>query len=121
AAFPTIIPRRAFGANDRVNLAVVGIRGQGGAHLSGFSRIENVRIAAICDVDQNLFPDRVSELRERTGEEPRTYTDIRRLFENRDIDAAPSAIPNQWHALASIWAAQEGKNVSVEKTSCQAV
>src|SRR5690606_40182836 len=109
AAFPTIIPSSAFGANDRVNLAVIGIRGQGNGHIGGFGRIENVQIAALCDVDQNLFPERVAQVQERNGNEPRTYTDMRRLFENPDIDAVTFATPNHWHALGAIWAAQAGK------------
>lgn len=115
AAFPTIIPSSAFGANDRVNLAVIGIRGQGNGHIGGFGRIENVQIAALCDVDENLFADRVQQIQERNGNEPRTYTDMRRLFENSDIDAVTFATPNHWHALGAIWAAQAGKHVYVEK------
>ena len=64
AAFPTIIPSRAFGAADRVNIAVVGINGQGGGHIGGFPRVENTQIAAICDVDQNLFAERVKAVQE---------------------------------------------------------
>lgn len=121
AAFPTIIPSTAFGANDRVHLAVVGIRGQGNGHIGGFGRIENVQIAALCDVDQNLFPERVQQIQERHGNQARTYTDMRRLFENRDIDAVAFATPNHWHALGAIWAAQAGKHVYVEKPSSHTV
>ena len=121
AAFPTIIPSSAFGANDRVNVAVIGIRGQGGGHIGGFGRIENVQVAALCDVDQNLFASRVQEIKERGGNEPRTYTDMRRLFENPDIDAVTFAVPNHWHALGAIWAAQAGKHVYVEKPASHSV
>jgi predicted dehydrogenase len=121
AAFPTIIPSRAFGAADRVNIAVVGINGQGGGHISSFARIEDVQLAAICDVDQNLFASRIASVKERHGYEPRTYTDMRRLFENPDIDAVTFAVPNRWHALASIWAAQAGKHVYVEKPASHSV
>ena len=121
AAFPTIIPSRAFGAADRVNIAVVGINGQGGGHIGGFPRVENTQIAAICDVDQNLFPDRVKAIQDANGNTPQTYTDMRRLFENPDIDGVTFAIPNRWHALAAIWAAQAGKNVYVEKPASHSV
>src|SRR5690606_27599202 len=53
AAFPTFVPSSAFGANDRVNVGAVGIRGQGGGLINGFGRVPNVSIAAICDVDAN--------------------------------------------------------------------
>ena len=121
AAFPTFIPSSAFGANDRVNVAVIGIRGQGGGHIGGFGRIENVQVAALCDIDQNLFANRVQEIKERSGNEPRTYTDMRRLFENPDIDAVTFATPNHWHALGAIWAAQAGKHVYVEKPASHSV
>jgi predicted dehydrogenase len=121
AAFPTIIPSRAFGAADRVNIAVIGINGQGGSHINGFPRMPDVHLAAICDVDQNLFAERVKAVEERHGYAPKTYTDMRRLFENKDIDAVTFAVPNHWHALASIWAAQAGKAVYVEKPASHSV
>ena len=121
AAFPTIIPSRAFGAADRVNIAVIGINGQGGSHINGFPRIPDVHLAAICDVDQNLFPSRLQGIQERYGYTPRTYTDMRRLFENPDIDGVTFAVPNRWHALAAIWAAQAGKHVYVEKPASHSV
>ena len=47
------------GANDRFNLAVIGIRSQGFGHIRGFSALPNVRIKTLCDIDENLFPERV--------------------------------------------------------------
>jgi predicted dehydrogenase len=73
-----------------------------------------VRIAALCDVDRSILDKRSAEFakdRQNVG----TYTDLRRLLENKDIDAISIATPNHWHALASIWAIQAGKDVYVEK------
>jgi predicted dehydrogenase len=114
-AFPTIIPSSAFGANDRVTMAIVGIHGQGGAHLGGFPKIPDVRIKTIVDVDENLFPSRLKAFQERNGYAPGTATDMRRVLDDKDIDAVTFAIPNHWHALATIWAVQAGKHVYVEK------
>ena len=107
------------GANDRINVAVIGIRTQGQGHISEYSNIPNVRVSAICDVDSNLFKERIKKhFTDKALPEPEVYMDLRKLFENKDIDAVSIATPNHWHALASIWALQAGKHVSVEKPCC---
>ena len=117
SALPTILPKRVFGANDRVNIAVIGIRGQGGSHIRGFGKIPDVHIKTICDVDENLFPERLKDIEERFGYQPGTEHDMRRVFDDPDIDAVTFATPNHWHALGTIWACQAKKNVYVEKPS----
>jgi len=104
-------PERVFGANDRVRLAVVGLRGRGKDHIDAFSRLKNVEIAALCDVDEGILNQR----RGQTGGAPRTVTDVRRVLEDPAIDAISIATPNHWHALMAIWACQAGKDVYVEK------
>ena len=107
------------GANDRVNVAVIGIRGQGQGHIQSYSRLENVQVAALCDVDSNLFDQVISNRFTSKGlPKPKLYTDLRKLYEDKDIDAVSIVTPNHWHALASIWAMQAGKHVSVEKPCC---
>lgn len=121
SAAPAFVPKRAFGANDRVNLAVIGIRGQGGGHINGFGKIENVQLHTICDVDENLFPRRVSEIQEDFGYTPNTAYDMRTVFDDPDVDAVTFATPNHWHALGAIWAAQAKKHVYVEKPASHKV
>ena len=102
---------RVLGANDRVRVAICGLNGRGKDHIHGFSQVSNVEIAALCDVDENV-------LRKRQGEvdgKPQTYVDIRKMLEDRSIDAISIATPNHWHALMAIWACQAGKDVYVEK------
>ena len=107
------------GANDRVRVAVIGIRKMGKGHISGYADLKNVEVAALCDVDENLFAERVkTRLTDKGKPSPKLYTDIRKLLENKDIDAVVIATPNHWHALAAIWAIQAGKHVSVEKPCC---
>lgn len=107
------------GANDRVNVAVIGIRGMGQSHIQEYQKIENVEVAALCDIDNNLFSERVKKhFTDKNLKEPLLYQDMRKLFENKDIDAVSVVTPNHWHALASIWAIQAGKHVSVEKPCC---
>src|ERR1700730_18575027 len=104
-------PERVFGANDRVRIAVCGLRNRGKDHLNGFSRVANVEVAALCDVDETVLNKRRGEV----GGSPRTFTDVRRLLDDRGIDAIPTATTNHWHALMAIWACQAGKDVYVEK------
>jgi len=104
-------PARVFGANDRVRVAVCGLHGRGRDHINGFSQVPNVEIAALCDIDENLLGKRAGEV----GGSPKTCVDIRRLLEDKSIDAISIATPNHWHSLMAIWACQAGKDVYVEK------
>jgi predicted dehydrogenase len=107
------------GANDRVNVAVIGIRGMGKSHIRAYQNLDNVSVVALCDIDENLFPERVQELfLEKNLPKPKQYYDIRKLLEDKDVDAVSIVTPNHWHALASIWSLQAGKHVSVEKPCC---
>jgi predicted dehydrogenase len=117
---PTILTGTGWkGANDRVNVAVVGIRGQGESHIAGYAAKSNTRVAALCDVDSNLFGERVKRhFTDKGLAKPKIYSDMRKLYEDKDIDAVSIVTPNHWHALASIWAIQAGKHVSVEKPCC---
>lgn len=103
---------------ETLNVAVVGIGGRGGSHISGYAGLdkkgEAVRVAALCDVDQNVLKKRADSVKS-DKHEVGTYTDIRKLLENKDIDAISIATPNHWHALSTIWAVQAGKDVYVEK------
>jgi predicted dehydrogenase len=107
------------GANERINVAVVGIRGMGQNHISNYQRLKSVKVAALCDVDENLYEDRVKTYFTNKGlPKPKLYYDIRKLLEDKDIDAISVVTPNHWHALAAIWGMQAGKHVSVEKPCC---
>ncbi len=111
---PAVVTK-AFGkANDRIRVAVVGIRGRGENHIQGFAALPDVELAALCDVDESVLARRTKELEARNIK-PATYTDIRKLLEDKTIDAVSYATPNHWHALGAIWACQAGKDVYVEK------
>ncbi len=106
------------GANDRLHLAVIGTRGQGFGHLKRWAEMaeeKNIRVKTICDVDENLYAERVTAVKELQGEAPGTEFDMRKVFDDKDINAVSIATPNHWHALATIWACQADKDVYVEK------
>jgi len=112
---PSFASQRIIGANDRVRVAVVGIRGMGFGHIKANAALKNCEVAALCDVDQNLVPERVKWLQDNGHPKPKIYPDIRRLLEDPSIDAICVATPNHWHALAGVWAAQAGKHSTLEK------
>lgn len=101
--------------NEAVNIAIMGIRSRGSQHVKHYSTIRNVRIATICDIDERLFPKLLSEMTQSGSQRPKTETDIRRVLDDKNIDAVSIAAPNHWHSLAGIWACQAGKDVYVEK------
>ncbi|WP_373516670.1 Gfo/Idh/MocA family protein [Pricia sp.] len=114
-AAPTIISASVFGANDRINAAVLGIHGRGKNHISSLMELENVRVATLCDPDMNLLKEGQTAFNEKYGTKVKLEQDLRRVFEDKDIDVVSIASPNHWHALSVIWACQAGKDVYVEK------
>ena len=109
SAFPVL------GANDRINLGVIGIGGRGRDHIDEFAKQPQCRITAVCDVDQAGRERGVAQVDKLLGYKPKQYTDMRKLFDDKEIDAVSIATPNHWHALGTIWACQAGKDVYVEK------
>ena len=108
----------ALGANDTVNLAVIGLGGRGRDHVNVFGSLPGARIAAICDVNQEAQERAVAQVEKLQGHKPKVYGDMRRLYEDKDIQAVTVATPNHWHALSAIWACQAGKDVYLEKPAC---
>ncbi|MHB8655493.1 MAG: Gfo/Idh/MocA family protein [Terriglobia bacterium] len=109
-------PERVFGANDRVRVAVCGLHGQGFVHVRMYSKLPNVEVAAVCEVDENVLNERLATMQNNMKlPKPKTYTDVRKLMDDKSIDAISIATPNHWHSLMAIWGCQAGKDVYVEK------
>ncbi len=115
SAGPLIIGTKASGsikgANERFRIAVAGVNGRGNSHIKGFGGIKNVEVAYIVDPDQRAIGKR----RKDVGEKCKAVADIRTALEDPSIDAISIAAPNHWHSLMTIWGAQAGKHVYVEK------
>ena len=108
--------RAAKSPNEKIRVAVIGIRGRGKDHMNGFQKQPNVEITTICDVDESLFEPRIKEFfTDRGLSRPKTVTDMREIMEDDSIDVVSVATPNHWHSLAAIWAIQAGKDVYCEK------
>ncbi len=102
------------GANEDIRVAVVGFNGRGESHISGFKKQKGARLVALCDVDSRVLQRGVGALAKEEIS-VRGFTDIRKLLEDKNVDAVTIATPNHWHSLAGIWAIQAGKDVYTEK------
>jgi len=100
---------------EKVNVAVMGLRGRGKLLASHFAGLKDAQVVALCDVDESLFPAVVKTVAEKQGREPKLVQDVRKLLGDKSIHAIVIAAPNHWHALAAVWACQAGHDVYVEK------
>ncbi len=114
---------RVAGANDAVRVAVIGmgdtkaiggVGGRGHQLIASLLQVPNARIAALCDVDESFLAREAQPLKDK-GHDVVTHRDLRRVFDDKSIDAVVVATPNHWHGLATVWACQAGKDVYVEK------
>ena len=105
------------GANDRVRIAVAGLNGRGQSHLSGWMDQPNVEIAWMIDPDQKVLAAAINAMQGKLKEKfsAKGIADVREALEDKTLDAISVATPNHWHSLMTIWAAQAGKHVYVEK------
>jgi len=100
---------------DRARLAVIGMGGRGSELMRTFAVIPGVEVGAVVDPDTNRAEAAATWLRQHTGTRAKVELDMRRVFEDKTIDAVVIATTNHWHALSAIWAMQAGKDVYVEK------
>ena len=108
---------RAIGANNRLRIAVAGCNGRGKSHIAGWLEQPNVEIAYLIDPDQNVLNRSLANLKEKAGAKfaAKGVADVRQALADPTLDAISVATPNHWHSLITIWAAQAGKHVYVEK------
>ncbi|HXG46131.1 MAG TPA: Gfo/Idh/MocA family oxidoreductase [Methylomirabilota bacterium] len=118
AAACTVLPIRSLAqlrsSGDEIRVGVVGFKGRGQDHLTGLSKLPNVRITGLCDVDEEVLGKEHSKWKDR-GVQVEAHKDVRRLLDSKNVDVISIATPNHWHALGAIWAIQAGKDVYVEK------
>ncbi len=98
-------------ANERLGVAVIGVRGRGGDHIKAFGDRSDCEVRIVCDADRDVG-QRVAG---KVGKQCKFMQDMRKAFEDKSIDIVSIATPNHWHSLAAIWAMQAGKDVYVEK------
>jgi predicted dehydrogenase len=112
---------KPFSPNDTIRVAVLGVNGRGQDHYSGLQPLDNVQVTTFVDPDLAVARQRAAEFESKFGHRPKVVQDMRRVFEDKDIDVVTVATPNHWHALATIWACQAGKDVYVEKPGTHSI
>ncbi|MGJ5814412.1 Gfo/Idh/MocA family protein [Paludibaculum fermentans] len=103
------------GANDKVRVAIIGVGSRGTAHIKEMLPAGNIEVAAVVDPDGRRTEAAAGLVKQQTGKAPRIESDMRRVFDDKNIDAVTIATTNHWHTLTAIWAMQAGKDVYVEK------
>ncbi len=106
---------KAVAANDKIRVACVGVRGQGGALLHGFADQKDVEVTHIADIDDSVLQKRGDEIKQKTGKLPKLLKDYRTILADGSIDGFVIGTPDHWHALPTVHACQAKKDVYVEK------
>ncbi len=106
---------RVMGANDRVRVGVVGLGGRGSYHIGAWMETGEVEVTGLCDINQSARERAQAQLEKLGGAKAAAFDDMRKMYEGDTVDAVSIATPNHWHALATIWACEAGKDVYVEK------
>ncbi|MBN2137190.1 MAG: Gfo/Idh/MocA family oxidoreductase [Sedimentisphaerales bacterium] len=125
AALPAIVPASVFGADapsNNIVMGAVGVGSQGTGDMQGFLSKSEVRMLAVCDVDRN-HRDRAKGLCDRKygNKDCKTYLDFRELIARGDLDAVMIAVPDHWHALPAIAAANAGLDIHAQKPFARSI
>ena len=109
---------RANPVNDRVVLGLIGAGGRGPNLANGFLDRGDCEFAFIADPNTNVLDSHAERFAKRQGgRKPKCVDDMRKVFDDKSVDAVVIATPDHWHALATVWSCQAGKDVYVEKAA----
>ena len=114
-AFVAAQEKQSKSPNERLRVAVIGVRGRGQSHLGAFSKRKDTEVVAVVDADEAIGQQRAQKVGNNSGRKPAFFKDMRKVMDDKSIDIVSIATPNHWHALAAIWGVQSGKDVYVEK------
>ncbi len=119
SAAPLILPSRLFGADapsNKITIGCIGVGWQGGGNLDAILALDDCRVLAICDVDEQHLKAAVDKVNARYGNQDcKGYKDFRELIARKDIDAVAISTPDHWHSIPAIAAANAGKDIFCEK------
>jgi predicted dehydrogenase len=114
----TVLPWSMKGAapSDTLRVAHIGVGGMGNSHIKWFANLPEVKIVALCDVDQTHLASSISNLSKMQPDwKVDAYEDFRHILDRQDIDAISCATPDHWHATIGTLAFQAEKDVYGEK------
>ncbi len=109
--------KNSFPPADQINIGVIGVNGMGWSDLTAALKVKGVNVVAACDVDQNVLDRRMGELSKLNvnASKVKTYSDYRKLLDDKNVDAVIVGTPDHWHALIMMHACEAGKHVYCEK------
>lgn len=111
-----LLPASCRGANDRIQLALIGAGNRGRATIINACKVnEHVAIRTVCDVNDLKAALTIDMIENELGYRPPHEREMRKVFDDKEIDAVWVSTPEHWHALATIRACMAGKHVYVEK------
>lgn len=113
AGAPSILG--AVSPGKKVRVAIVGCNGRGMGHIAAWSRVPNAEITCVCDVDNRAMQKGIAAVERNQGKAPKGEKDVRRMLEDRELDALSIAMPDHWHTPAAVMACAAGKHVYLEK------
>ena len=103
------------GPNDKIRVACIGVRGQGGSLLANFANQTDVDVTHIVDIDESVRTRKAAEIKAKTGKEPKLVINYQDILNDKSIDAFVIGTPDHWHAQIAIEAMQAGKHIYLEK------
>jgi predicted dehydrogenase len=119
---PVYLSSRALGRagetapSQKLTLGVIGVGAQGQSDMRDFLRHDDVRVRAICDINQRNVESARRIVAERYGQpDVKVYRDFRELNADRSLDAVLMALPVHWHSLPALDAILQGKHIYHEK------
>ena len=112
---------RAQSAGDQLVLALIGAGGRGAAHAMGMAQLPGVEFKYVCDIWKDRGAGIMGDLAKIQKRAPQRISDMRVALDDKEVDAVVIATPEHWHALATVWACQAGKDVYVEKNPSIAI
>lgn len=111
-----LLPASNMGANDKIVLAIIGSGSRGTSTIINTCKVnKNVEIKTVCDVNDLKAAKAIDQMEKELGYKPAHSRDMKAVFDDKDINAVWISTPEHWHALATVWACQAGKDVYVEK------
>jgi predicted dehydrogenase len=103
---------------EKVVVGIMGTNGRGEYLAQLYSALQDVEVGFICEVDEQVLQRTITKVKSLTGKAPKGFKDVRKLLEEKDLDALVVAAPDHWHAPATLMGVKAGKHVYVEKPCC---
>ena len=107
--------RQSVSPNDKIQVGLIGCKGMGFTNLLSLSKINEIEVVALCDIDQGVLKQRTADLEKANIKKPKWYSDYRQLLDDTDVDLVVIGTPDHWHCLQLIDAIDAGKDAYCEK------